>query len=126
MTQNFCAFDGRPIPAEQPESHRGFCSTVCKSAHEAGEARRASEKLRSEATQILQRDDENIVDATTPTPTTDAEMEGLLAEVLSQPGIEELETVRTFGEEGVLTNNRGLVLRLGDGTEWQLTIVRSR
>jgi hypothetical protein len=33
--------------------------------------------------------------------------------------------VATFEECGVLTNNEGLVLRLADGTEFQLTVVRS-
>jgi hypothetical protein len=32
---------------------------------------------------------------------------------------------RTFGEAGVLTNNKGLVVRVGDA-EFQVTIVRSR
>ena len=31
----------------------------------------------------------------------------------------------TFGEAGVLTNNKGLVVRIGDA-EFQVTIVRSR
>ena len=34
--------------------------------------------------------------------------------------------VRTFAEEGVLTYNKGLVISLPDGTEFQLTIVQSR
>lgn len=32
---------------------------------------------------------------------------------------------RTFGEAGVLTGNKGLVVRIGDA-EFQVTIVRSR
>ena len=40
-------------------------------------------------------------------------------------GWEEAE-VRTFAEEGVLTYNKGLVISLPDGTEFQLTIVQSR
>lgn len=32
---------------------------------------------------------------------------------------------RTFGEAGVLTSNKGLVVRVGDA-EFQVTIVRSR
>lgn len=32
----------------------------------------------------------------------------------------------TFSEEGVLTGNKGLVVRLGDGTEFQITVVKSR
>ena len=34
--------------------------------------------------------------------------------------------VRTFAEEGVMTYNKGLVISLPDGTEFQLTIVQSR
>jgi len=34
--------------------------------------------------------------------------------------------VDTFEGAGVLTMNKGLVLRMGDGTEFQLTIVQSR
>lgn len=34
--------------------------------------------------------------------------------------------VSTFEEAGVLTYDKGLVIRLPDGTEYQLTIVRSR
>lgn len=34
--------------------------------------------------------------------------------------------VRTFAEAGVLTYDKGLVIELPDGTEFQLTIVQSR
>jgi hypothetical protein len=34
--------------------------------------------------------------------------------------------VQTFRQAGVLTNNKGLVLLMSDGTEFQLTLVRSR
>ena len=34
--------------------------------------------------------------------------------------------VRTFAEAGLMTWNRGLVITLPDGSEYQLTIVRSR
>ena len=34
--------------------------------------------------------------------------------------------VMTFGEKGVLTNDRGLVVKTQDGREFQITIVRSR
>ena len=34
--------------------------------------------------------------------------------------------VHTYEEAGVLTYNKGLVITLPDGTEFQLTIVRSR
>ena len=35
-------------------------------------------------------------------------------------------TVRTYEEAGLLTYNRGVVIRLSDGSEYQLTIVQSR
>lgn len=35
-------------------------------------------------------------------------------------------TVRTFEEAGVLTRDRGLVIQLPGGDEFQLTIVQSR
>ena len=38
----------------------------------------------------------------------------------------DVKRVRTFDEEGVLTNNAGLVITTADGEEFQLTIVRSR
>lgn len=34
--------------------------------------------------------------------------------------------IRTFQQAGVMTYNKGLVITLPDGTEYQLTIVRSR
>ena len=34
--------------------------------------------------------------------------------------------VRTFEQAGVMTYNKGLVISLPDGTEFQLTIVQSR
>jgi hypothetical protein len=37
-----------------------------------------------------------------------------------------LRRVRTFDEDGVLTNNAGLVVTACDGSEFQVTIVRSR
>jgi len=41
-------------------------------------------------------------------------------------GIEEVSAVETFAEAGLLTNDAGLVLHMADGSEWQVTIVRSR
>lgn len=38
----------------------------------------------------------------------------------------DVKRVRTFGEEGVMTNNAGLVVTTADGSQFQLTIVRSR
>lgn len=40
--------------------------------------------------------------------------------------LSEVERVQTYDEAGILTNNKGLVLRMQDGSEWQLTIVQSR
>ena len=37
-----------------------------------------------------------------------------------------LRRVRTYKEDGVLTNNAGLVITTADGAEFQLSIVRSR
>ena len=37
-----------------------------------------------------------------------------------------LENVSTFEESGILTTNKGLVIRLADGSEYQLTIVKSK
>jgi len=37
-----------------------------------------------------------------------------------------VDRVETFEEAGVLTRNRGLVVRLGDGTKYQITIVEDR
>jgi hypothetical protein len=34
--------------------------------------------------------------------------------------------IRSFGDAGVLTRNEGLVLRLSDGSEFQITVVQSR
>ena len=41
---------------------------------------------------------------------------------------DELEDFRvcSFAEDGVLTCNKGLVITLSDGSEYQLTIVQSR
>jgi len=35
-------------------------------------------------------------------------------------------TTTTYAEAGVLTMDEGLVIRLADGTEYQVTVVRSR
>ena len=71
---------------------------------------------------------------------SDYEDEAQFTEETLQDGLRELITegydsseicwenrrVRTFAEEGVLTYNKGLVISLPDGTEFQLTIVQSR
>lgn len=38
----------------------------------------------------------------------------------------ELLDGRTFEEEGIMSNNKGIVLEADDGSEFQLTIVKSR
>jgi hypothetical protein len=37
-----------------------------------------------------------------------------------------LRRVRTYQDDGVLTNNAGLVVTTADGSEFEITIVRSR
>ena len=41
-------------------------------------------------------------------------------------GIEEIRSIRTYEDAGVMTYNKGLVIRYDDGTEFQVTIVQSR
>ena len=40
--------------------------------------------------------------------------------------LEGIESIQTFGEAGVLTMNKGLVIRMKDRREFQVTIVQSR
>ena len=40
--------------------------------------------------------------------------------------LENIADVQTYEEAGVLTTNAGVVIRMADGTEWQVNIVRSR
>jgi hypothetical protein len=76
--------------------------------------------------------------------TTDAQVEQLLRNLLDEHGEDALFNVlgyddndddapmalirhaNSFENEGVITYNRGLVLQLEDGTEFQITIVQSR
>lgn len=37
-----------------------------------------------------------------------------------------ISEVRSYVDEGVLTNNKGLVIRLENGSEFQITIVKSK
>jgi hypothetical protein len=48
--------------------------------------------------------------------------------MVSEDGEKESDVERseTFREAGILSNNKGLVVRLEDGSEFQITIVRSR
>ncbi|MBQ6513403.1 MAG: hypothetical protein IJI09_01655 [Clostridia bacterium] len=70
----------------------------------------------------------------------DYEDEAQFTEETLQDGLKELITegydsfeinwenlrVRTFEQAGVMTYNKGLVIEMPDGTEFQLTIVQSR
>lgn len=38
----------------------------------------------------------------------------------------DVQDVRSFADDQVLTNNKGLTVKLADGSEFQLTIVKSR
>ena len=40
--------------------------------------------------------------------------------------LRQIDDVRRFADEGLLTNNKGLVLHMQDGREFQITIVRSK
>ena len=40
--------------------------------------------------------------------------------------LSDVEMVQTYDEAGVLTYNKGLVLRMKDGSEYQITVVKSR
>lgn len=58
----------------------------------------------------------------------DREMESALRELLECADTQDIEECRvsTFDEAGLLTSNRGLVVRLASGEEFQVTIVQSR
>jgi hypothetical protein len=65
------------------------------------------------------------------TAATAAKIELLLAELLLE-GNEEVENsdmiegVDTYGDAGILTTDRGIVIRTHDRSEFQITIVRSK
>lgn len=66
------------------------------------------------------RDDEDFNEE----PTHPSEIESYLIEILA--GWDRLESVETFEDRGVLTRDHGVVIRMGDGAEFQITIVQSR
>jgi len=37
-----------------------------------------------------------------------------------------VDSIGSFEDEGIVTKNEGLVLRLTDGTEYQITVVKSK
>ena len=72
---------------------------------------------------MYERDEENEFDEETV-------QNGLVALIRSEADPEDLlwgdAQVETFEEAGVMTYNKGLVVRLPDGSEFQVTIVQSR
>jgi len=57
----------------------------------------------------------------------DIDIETMLYELLQdEEAAPEVAKVRTFEEAGVLTSNRGVVVRADDGGEFQISIVQSR
>jgi len=57
----------------------------------------------------------------------DIDIETMLYELLQdEEAVPEIAKVRTFEEAGVLTRNRGVVVRTDDGSEFQICVVQSR
>jgi len=58
----------------------------------------------------------------------DEDEEGALADIARDMAeeAEDLERVESFSDAELLTSNAGLVIRLRDGSEFQLSIVQSR
>ena len=57
----------------------------------------------------------------------DIDIETMLYELLQdEEAAPEIAKVRTFEEAGVLTSNRGVVVRTDDNSEFQICIVQSR
>jgi hypothetical protein len=50
--------------------------------------------------------------------------EGHVAEVYDEEST--ISEVATFNDRGIMTTNKGIVLSFADGSEFQITIVRSR
>lgn len=64
--------------------------------------------------------------------TTEQDIEAAFLELEYQTGedgepiIEQLESATSFGDRSLMTLGRGVVYRMKDGSEFQITIVRSR
>ena len=43
-----------------------------------------------------------------------------------EPILEQLESASSFEDAGIMTRNKGVVWRMADGSEFQITIVRSK
>jgi len=55
------------------------------------------------------------------------DIETMLYELLQdEEAVPEIAKVRTFEEAGVLTSNRGVLVRTDDNSEFQICIVQSR
>ena len=46
--------------------------------------------------------------------------------ILEDTDLEEIRVARSFNEAGILSGDEGLVLRMQDGSEFQITIRQSR
>lgn len=61
---------------------------------------------------------------------TEQEFVDLLREVLAETEEtdegQEVKYTSTFSDAGLMTSNDGLVVRLADGSEFQVTVVKSR
>jgi hypothetical protein len=66
---------------------------------------------------------------------TEDEFAEVLGQLLEEVGIGEFDEVkpglevrsaRGYRDVGMLTMNAGVVVRMSDGSEWQLTVVRSK
>ena len=63
---------------------------------------------------------------------TEHDIEAALLEVQyttgedGEPIIEQLKSAASFEDHGIMTRNRGVVFRMKDGSEFQITIVRSK
>jgi hypothetical protein len=59
---------------------------------------------------------------------TEQQMQDYLKETLDWASNEDgmIKTIDTFEEIGVMTNNKGLLVRMQDGSRFQLVIVKSR
>ncbi len=55
---------------------------------------------------------------------SEKEMAMALSEALSENEELEINNVRTFEEAGMLTRDAGLIIKLLDGSEFQVSIVR--
>lgn len=60
---------------------------------------------------------------------TEQEVQEMFINGLSNPADEIfdcIDYIRSFNEAGILSMNKGLVITMGDGSQFQLTIVKSR